>query len=439
VDTDIGHVLVYGSDRSVTDKISLKELRALFPEAALVWAHPFRNGKEPSGGQLTNPLLNGIEIFSLNHTVEENYRGLRAWHAFKFTALCGSDIHSEEKAGVFPTQFDHPVSTIQDVAREIRGARCRPFFKEIPKAGSDALVTEVTIGTKGSDELRHRIIVRHIIDDHKWKTAKKSVHLTERLHRHGFSGSSLFRVPRIIGVDESERLIIEEGQRGKSLFDVISDVSVEAGLRYFELSAHWLAELHNLRFRIDRSEDTMAKEEGRFAHYLNSFVETKNPHAETARRIVAFVKDHERTIIASRDDSFVQLHGDYHPKNIMIGRDKSHDPATQFISVIDFNNSLVFLPAFDVGYFLVQFACQMMGQERVLAAYTEDRFLAAYRSRAKETAPDFSFLVNLFKLRAFLSIASYFIKVGKGESPEITQIMRLAETTLQTAVASPSH
>jgi len=135
IETDIGHVLVYGADRTIEEAIALKELRKRFPQAALVWAHPFRNGAIPDKKALLNPLLDGIEVFSNNQTVKENALGLRSWHRYKFNAIAGSDTHARESAGIFPTLFDHPVTTIGEVAEEIKKTRCRPLVKEIPNSG----------------------------------------------------------------------------------------------------------------------------------------------------------------------------------------------------------------------------------------------------------------------------------------------------------------
>jgi len=57
-------------------------------------------------------------------------------------------------AGTYPTQFDHPVGDIEELAGEIRRGRCRPLLKEITLAGANSLMTEIVIGTKGEDGQR---------------------------------------------------------------------------------------------------------------------------------------------------------------------------------------------------------------------------------------------------------------------------------------------
>lgn len=433
VGTDLGHVLVYGADETIPDTVPLARLRAQYPAASLVWAHPYRKGRVPERSELLNPLLDGIEILSLNHTMRENYAGLRDWHRYKFTALCGSDTHTQENAGVFPSQFDHDADTIEELAAEIKARRCRPFIKEIPRAGSGQVVTEVTIGTKGPDEQRHRLIIRQYTDDRKWERVKETARLTERLHAGGFS-AGMFRVPRVIEVNDEEKLFIEEGQRGKDLFDTLSTVAPKTGVACLELSARWLARLHALPPGPIDTAAVLAREEKRFASYARAFASTSNPHTATARRMIEAVSAYETAAVREHAGAFVLCHGDFHPKNIIIGQDRMQDPDTRFVSVIDFEKHIAFLPAFDVGYFLAQYDNQYAGLPDIRARYTPAVFLDAYRSAAGSVGPDFERQVALSALRGNLSIAGYLIKVGKGESPEMDAVMERSQSLLaQTA------
>jgi len=422
VETDLGHVLVYGAHKSIKDFIRIADLRAAYPSAALVWAHPYRKGHMPTAGGLLNPLFDGIEVFSLNHTMRENYIGLRDWHIHKFTAVSGSDTHSAANAGIFPTLFDHNPMSVMDLAAEIKNRRCRPFIKEIPKSGSGLLVTEITIGTKGEDEQRHRIIIKEINDDKKWKKTKESARLTESLCAHGFAAGR-FRVPRLIEINDAEQLLIEEGQRGKNLYDLLLAVTPKTGAAYLSLAGQWLARLHTRPAGARTDAELLKKEAHRFTSYGQAFTTTNNPHRETVARIIKTVEEFERAIIGGPHGHFVQCHGDYHPKNIIIGQDLMHDPDTQFISVIDFNSEITFSPAFDVGYFLAQFAGQFSAHPDVLREYSEDLFLDAYLKHVEHKDSAFNRQVPFFTLRGNLSIAAYLIKVGKGESVEMDGII----------------
>jgi 3',5'-nucleoside bisphosphate phosphatase len=130
--SDAGDILVYGAEASVSRGVSLSDLRARYPEAALVWAHPYRYNRMPGPDDLLNPLLDGIEILSGNQSALENSRGIEDWRTYKFTAVSGTDTHAAKDAGAYPTLFDQPVRDIYQLAEEIRKGRCRPFPGAVP-------------------------------------------------------------------------------------------------------------------------------------------------------------------------------------------------------------------------------------------------------------------------------------------------------------------
>jgi 3',5'-nucleoside bisphosphate phosphatase len=158
-------------------------------------------------------LLNGVEIFSSNHGVAENSRGLADWHRLRFTAISGTDTHGVQYAGSYPTIFDHPVQSMQELADELRAGRCRPFFKEIPRSGANAVVTEVTFGTKEGDENRERIIIRTLSDERNGKVPSGPRQIMAAVAEAGFS-EGRYRVPKPIEIDQERMTIIEQGIRG---------------------------------------------------------------------------------------------------------------------------------------------------------------------------------------------------------------------------------
>jgi 3',5'-nucleoside bisphosphate phosphatase len=428
VDTDIGHVLVFGAGRSIRNKLKLSELRRLFPEAALVWAHPFR-GSEPLPEELLNPHLDAVEIINTNHTAREHYRALELWHRCRFTAVAGSDAHAPRLAGVFPTSFDHPVKTIRKLAGEIRAGRCRPFLKEIPRAGGNTVVTAINLGAKGEDEYRQRLILRRITSRKKWKQTGTALEVVAALLERGF-GKGRYRVPKIIEVDEKEKIVIEEGQRGKLLFDLLPEVSPRVGGRYFRMAARWLGRLHRERLRIGEAERTRKKEEKKFESYLERFENAGHPGRERFRTLLEWTRGREEELLERGEARLVQVHGDYHPKNIIIGQDRMQDISTLFISVIDFDNSLLFDPAFDVGAFLSQFRYQFRHFPRIRGYCREEDFLKAYLGKRRDVMDDFVERVRLFRVRANLSIANYLVKVGQGDSPDLDQLLAESETLI---------
>jgi 3',5'-nucleoside bisphosphate phosphatase len=145
---EFGDVLVYGADISIARGTSVETIRKHFPDAAIIWAHPYRYENIPPPDKLFHPAIDAIEIFSANHTVTESNRALRDWHNLKFTAIAGTDTHSLSYAGLYSTIFDHPVANIRELAGEIRAGRCRPFFKEIPRSGSSSTPACVAMPAK---------------------------------------------------------------------------------------------------------------------------------------------------------------------------------------------------------------------------------------------------------------------------------------------------
>ena len=423
VETDMGHVVAFGAGSSIEKPLSLDELRRAFPEAALVWAHPFRSGKIPSDKAFCDARLDAIEIFSSNHTPKENYLGLAMWHKHKFTAVSGTDTHAKVTAGILPTQFDHPVKNMTDLADEIKNGRCKPFFKEIPKSGSNIVVTEITLGTKGEDEMRDRIILKEFSDEKKWEKMRGTLEVTKSIYEKDFA-SGLYRVPKILYVNDGEKMVIEEGQRGKSLFELIDNVSAAAGAEYFRMAARWLARLHNAGCRTGAAREAHDREKKRMKGYLKSFSETKSPYLEDAKKLIDLVDAGEDRVFSAQAERLVLCHGDYHPKNIIIGQDKTHDISTLFISVIDFGSVISAPRAFDVGYFLAQFRSQFRANDRILNAYSDDDFVSAYLADCAGVEKEaFRGEVRFFEMRANLSIASFLIKVGKGTSPEMGDVM----------------
>lgn len=426
VETDIGHVLVYGADKSIKDYIKLEDLRRAYPKAALIWAHPFRGGKVPSEKELLNPSLDGVEIFNTNQNAKENYLALKLWHKYRFNAVAGSDAHSRDAAAIFPSIFDHPIKTAQELAVEIKNKRTRPFLKEIPKSGSNVTVTEITMGTKGTDEFRTRLIAKQFFDAKKWEAAKISLGMREKIYNKGFDAGK-FRVARTVERDDKNQIIIEEGQRGKNLYELLSFTNPKVGKNYFNLTAEWLGAFHNIGLKIDDADNTRARESKRLDGYLNSFAATKNAHTAKIKKIIDFVRRKEDDIL-KKDKLLVQCHGDYHPKNIIIGQDRMHDISTLYISVIDFDNSILYPKAYDVGYFISQYLYQFYKMPYVMKEYQEEDFLKAYMAKTEGLPKNFKLQVELFKLRANLSIASFLIKVGKGVGEDMEFVMKASSS-----------
>lgn len=433
VSTDIGHVLVYGADHTIEGISSLKELRARYPRAALVWAHPLRKDRTPKISRLLDADLDAVEIFTNNHTSRGNYFGLMLWHRYKFTAISGSDTHAVETAGTMPTLFDHPVNDMDGLVEELKSGRCRPLYKEIPRTGSNAYVEEISLGTKGEDESRQRIIVKRPRGAQRWDTLRQSAETLKHIHDHGFS-SGRFRVPTVVDINDEDRFVIEQGQRGKSLFELLTRVDIDVGREYFRSAALWLARLHTAGISLDIADRTARCERHRFESYESAFAKSGSPYLDRARMLLIAVREFEEDLLENRSHEFVLVHGDYHPKNIIIGQELMHDVSTRYVSVVDFGSVLMFHPAFDVGYFISQFENQLRDYPRVIENYRGEEFVRTYLEASGQ--PDSQTLrraVKLFRVRANMSIASFLIHVGKGESENMQEVMTRSIRLLEEA------
>lgn len=425
-----GDVLVYGADMSIASGTSLGEIARRFPRAALVWAHPYRGEKRPAVAGFVDPHLAGVEIFSSNHSVTESHRALRDWHRHKFTAIAGTDTHAPSYAALYPTVFDHPVATIEEMAEEIRAGRCRPYFSEIPRAGAtDTLVTELTIGPRTRHTLTGKYIIKVQRSPKAWKTAARSSEIMEEIAGYGFQ-EGRFRIPKSYGLDEESLAVIEEGIEGRNLFDSIKDAPADKAREYLQLAAKWLARLHNYRIRITPPEAFFADEYGRLEKYLSAFYKVKHPHTRRAQEIMDTVLNLEKVLYQDHPAEMVQGHGDFHPKNIFIGEDDCAEESCTYIAAIDFDSSYTMPPAFDVGTFLAQYRNQFYREAQVHEKVSPDIFLQTYLQESRVAGEEFHSGVELFKARTSLSICYLLIKVGLGDTENLWRVLLEGEKSL---------
>lgn len=123
---DFGDVLVYGASCTVSESMTLAAIRTICPEAALVWAHPYRYGQRPTGVELFDANLDAVEIFNPRQRDEENWRGRAEWKTLGFVATSGTDIHENHIPTLFATRLDHAILDIHGLVRAIKDGLCHP-------------------------------------------------------------------------------------------------------------------------------------------------------------------------------------------------------------------------------------------------------------------------------------------------------------------------
>jgi predicted metal-dependent phosphoesterase TrpH len=152
VETDYGHVLVYGVSAEMTARFDFADVRlpaqAVISEVArmggiAVPCHPGRPtiglcehyaaGKRPLEGVVAVEALNGGSRRGENERVHE----LIASHGYG--AVGGSDAHLVSLIGICATEFDDEVRTIDELVDGVRRGRCRPVdFREQVRAARGA-------------------------------------------------------------------------------------------------------------------------------------------------------------------------------------------------------------------------------------------------------------------------------------------------------------
>ncbi len=143
INTDAGHILVFGLERYVFGLHRPAFLRQSVDRCrgAMVAAHPYRRrflaepGREPQARAEMLERAAADNFFSLCDAIEGvNGRGLPAENDFSrdlgaalnLASTGGSDAHRLEQLGTVATRFERPVRGLADLIREIKAGRFRP-------------------------------------------------------------------------------------------------------------------------------------------------------------------------------------------------------------------------------------------------------------------------------------------------------------------------
>ena len=145
VETDYGHVLVYGVNRDILARFDFANVRLPAQEViSEVWrmggvalpCHPGRpnvglcahyGGKPELEGVVAVEALNGGSKKGEDARVQE----LMTTHGY--AGFGGSDSHLVSFVGICATEFDRPIRTVENLVDELRAARCRPVdFRNRP-------------------------------------------------------------------------------------------------------------------------------------------------------------------------------------------------------------------------------------------------------------------------------------------------------------------
>lgn len=143
VNTEHGHILVFGLTRFVYGMHRFAELAAMVEHAggAMIAAHPYRRQlpfELRDSGDWTEALEKALlnPAYAAVHAIEtRNGRGTPRENAFA-AALCdcvglprtgGSDAHRGGDVGASATAFEARITGLTDLITELRADRCQPY------------------------------------------------------------------------------------------------------------------------------------------------------------------------------------------------------------------------------------------------------------------------------------------------------------------------
>ena len=138
VETDYGHVLVYGVNQAILARFDFRDVR--LPAQELVTeverlggvalpCHPGRPTVGLCAHYATKPPLEGVlavEALNGGSRKGEDARVAELARRHGYRTFGGSDSHLVSFVGVCATEFDGEIRTVDDLVRELKGGRYRP-------------------------------------------------------------------------------------------------------------------------------------------------------------------------------------------------------------------------------------------------------------------------------------------------------------------------
>ena len=130
VNTQVGHVLVFGLDRYRPALSDIHRLRDIVVSegGAMVWAHPMRQGDwSPPGWKSVPDLFEAIEVVNGDHSDQVDGYWATLAEELGVGRTAGSDVHSIPAVGRVGTGFAEPVPDVETLVRLLKGHRHAPL------------------------------------------------------------------------------------------------------------------------------------------------------------------------------------------------------------------------------------------------------------------------------------------------------------------------
>jgi hypothetical protein len=149
VETDYGHVLVYGVNPDITRRFDFSDVRLPAQQVITeIWrmggvalpCHPGRPNVGLCAHYETKAVLEGVvavEALNGGSKKGEDARVQALMTSHGYAGFGGSDSHLVSFVGICGTAFDREIRTIDDLVEELRAGHCRAVdFRSRPTAGT---------------------------------------------------------------------------------------------------------------------------------------------------------------------------------------------------------------------------------------------------------------------------------------------------------------
>lgn len=130
VNTQVGHVLVFGLDRyrPALSDIHLLRQAVVSEGGAMVWAHPMRQGVgSPPSWKDVPDLFEAIEVVNGDHSDQVDGYWATLAEELGVGRTAGSDVHSVPAVGRVATGFPEPVPDVETIVRLLKLHRHAPL------------------------------------------------------------------------------------------------------------------------------------------------------------------------------------------------------------------------------------------------------------------------------------------------------------------------
>ncbi len=272
----------------------------------------------------------------------------------------------------------------------------------------DCQVNPIKVSKKGGKSVIEFIL--RLDHPHNGERAKKSIigkwrpdrrgeatfDLLQELWQKGFDGDDHLRISEPIAYFPEYNLMLTSRARGVELKRILT-TDTPAISPHIRQVARWFVKLHRTRV-IGVRRFTIREEERELKTWLSHLGRLVPGYREKLRKLLFRVLEGERSL---DPETFTLTHGDLHPKNIFVdGND---------LTAIDFEQSRVFDPAKDLGYFIAQAKIHSILREREGRSSTDATALqrCLLGEYARRASPEGLDRVPLYEARSYLQHLHY--------------------------------